>query len=157
MTKASVRVLALAAALVLSAASRAAAQEPADSVKQRTPAAATGAARESETSARPARPTRSNRTVITREEIEASQASDAFVLVQRLRPQWLRGRGTYSASHSNEVRVYRDGAPFGSVASLRQVPLSQVRSLRYYDAIGATQRFGADNEGGAIEIVTEAQ
>lgn len=98
--------------------------------------------------------TRSNAKVITTAEMQASGHQDAYSLVQTLRPQWLRVRGTSSFNLTETVQVYLDGSRMGGPEQLRQISTHSISSLRYLDGLEATQRFGLDHGAGAIVIST---
>ncbi len=153
MTRTSSRALALAAAFTVFAAARASAQEPtpADTTK---PVPAVQDTQKAAPAPAARRAPRRSRNQITREEIDAAQVTDTHQIVQRLHPEWLRARGTYSTTHIAQVVVYRDGSPIGGADALNQVPLAQVRLIRYFDTVMATQRFGTGHEGGVIEVLT---
>jgi hypothetical protein len=95
-----------------------------------------------------------DRMVITEAEMDASSHADAFSLVQSLRPQWLRVRGTTSLAAPEVVRVYLDGSLLGGPEYLRQIPTHSISSLRYMDGLEATQRWGLDHGAGAIMVST---
>jgi hypothetical protein len=90
---------------------------------------------------------------ITLETIQQSSYSNAFQLVQTERPGWLRPRGRSSVEANTGVRVYVNGMLRGGVRSLRQMPISEVREIRYYGSHDATTRFGTGNPQGAIEVI----
>jgi hypothetical protein len=92
--------------------------------------------------------------VITEEEIRAAGYSDAFRLVQSLRPQWLRSRGVTSLSQRETIKVYLDGSLLGGPEQLQQITASSISSVRFLDAIEATQRWGLDHGQGAIVVST---
>lgn len=104
---------------------------------------------------------------IARAEIEAaSGVSTAQDIVQRLRPQWLRVRGSGTLSNSAEegIVVYVDGTRSGQIRieagraagpnPLDGIAASEVERLIYYSASSATQRFGTGHAQGAIEVIT---
>ncbi len=106
------------------------------------------------TACSPARATRtggSSRTITT-EEIRAAGQSDAYLLVQTLRPHWLSTRGTSTLHGREEIKVYLDGSLLGGPATLRQVHTSSISSLRFLDGLEASQRWGLDHGNGAIVI-----
>ena len=157
------RPLAHAAALALiglaAAASAAAAQE---TTPAPPPPPAAGppapAATDARKQARPERPprVRRDRHLITREEFQNRVFSNAYDLVQSLRPAWLstmRGSGTISRPVLATL-VYVDGVRMGDVGALRSVNPIYVVSLQYLDAPTATQRFGGDSLGPAIVVTT---
>ena len=75
------------------------------------------------------------------EEIRGSGATNAYELVTRLRPQWLRVGPTGSISgreiRNQAVLVYLDGVRLGDVNSLRSVNATTITGMRYLDAIRA--------------------
>jgi hypothetical protein len=72
--------------------------------------------------------------VITREELLETGAGDLYQVVERLRPLWLRSRGSRSFTSETEIAVIRDGSYFGPVESLRTIPTNQAFRLEYVDA-----------------------
>ena len=114
---------------------------------------------------------RRDRREITRAEIEAaSNASTAQDLVRRLRPEWLRtrGTGTFSRTEEEGILVYVDGTRAGMVempsaaggggytgrSALESIPASGIVRIRYYNATEATQKYGTGHVHGAIEVTT---
>lgn len=89
------------------------------------------------------------------EEIEASTVPNAFELVQTLRPQFLRPRGTTGSmgASSNPV-TYVDGRRLGGLSELAGIPRGIVREIRYIDANEATMLYGTGHAGGAILVTT---
>ncbi|MGH7465113.1 MAG: hypothetical protein ACREK1_08050 [Longimicrobiales bacterium] len=92
--------------------------------------------------------------VITTAEMDGSGHADALSLVQSLRPQWLRVRGTTSVAVREVVRVYLDGSLLGDPDYLAQISTQSISSLRYMDGLEATQRWGLDHGAGAILVTT---
>lgn len=90
--------------------------------------------------------------VITTAEMDGSGHADAYSLVQSLRPQWLRVRGTSSVNGVDFVRVYLDGSMLGGAEYLRQISTHSIASLRYMDGLEASQRWGLDHGAGAIMV-----
>lgn len=96
------------------------------------------------------------RDYISPEEIAAVQAATAFEVVQQLRPEFLRTRGSVSASGSEAVAVvYIDGVRAGSLQELRRVPREALQDVRYINAADATTRYGTGHGGGAIMVATK--
>jgi hypothetical protein len=98
-----------------------------------------------------------DRNVISREEIVDTPASTAYELVQSLRPQWLRLREEFGIGRSNDLVVYLDNARMGGRASLREIGLGSIHSLRYFDPAAANLRWGAGHAYGAILVSTRAE
>ncbi len=92
---------------------------------------------------------RRDRNLITSEELtEVSEVDTAFDAIRRLRPSWLRGRGTSS------VRVFIDGVQAGSAGVLRDYRVDVIRECRFISPADATLRFGTGYGGGVIEVLT---
>lgn len=126
-----------------------------------SPLTTTAAHAETRAAAEPAAPTivvpRARRTLnsITYEEVRTSQVSDAYQLIQNLRPSWLRTpRGPTSINNHIDVAVFKDGVRLGSREALSSIPVIAIRTLRFYTAVEARQKFGGQTGTGAIEIYT---
>ncbi|MEO8449159.1 MAG: hypothetical protein ABI647_05175, partial [Gemmatimonadota bacterium] len=99
--------------------------------------------------------------VISSDEIDAirAEATDAYAIVQRLRPQYFRVRGMVEAdpARRNEYhgpKVVVDGTPRGDLDALKQVSAAAVKEIRYLSASEATTAYGTGYDGGAIVVVT---
>jgi hypothetical protein len=95
--------------------------------------------------------------LITEEEVEASRAPTAFEVIQKLRANFLSYRGETSLNRNRSQpypTVYVDGQEFGPLATLRNIPASQVSTIRLYRSWEATTKFGTGNMGGVIAITT---
>jgi outer membrane cobalamin receptor len=95
--------------------------------------------------------------LITQDEIEASRAPTAYEVIQKLRANFLTYRGETSFDRSKSQpypTVYLDGQEYGSVTMLRNIPASQVATIRLYRAWEATTKFGTGNMGGVIAVTT---
>jgi hypothetical protein len=100
---------------------------------------------------------RSARDVLTEAEIRAANASDAYDLVQRLRPAWLRQKGDASqmdADGSREIRVWVNGRDAGGLGALRDYDSNQIVSMRWVDSISARATYGRGYGRGVITIET---
>jgi hypothetical protein len=97
---------------------------------------------------------RTSTSVIDPSEIRSSAFTDAYSLVQSLRPHWLRPRGATSFLGRDVVMVYVDGSRVGGPTELRQIPTRSILTLRFLDGIEATQRWGLDHGAGAIVATT---
>lgn len=95
-----------------------------------------------------------DRNFIAAEEIRQSNSNDLHALVERHRPQWIRGRNSVAISlqPGEEVVVYLDRTRFGGPEALRGIPLDGVRSIRFFSGPDAQQRFGLDHRKGAIVV-----
>lgn len=80
----------------------------------------------------------------------------AYEVVKRYRSNWLEKRGPSSFQGPETIKVYLDGAttPYGSSKSLRQIRMTNVVTIRYFDALEAQFKFGLGNVAGAILVRT---
>lgn len=94
--------------------------------------------------------------LITRVDFEELNVQNAYEVVSRLQPRWLRGRGRVSiqSTTAGEPVVYVDGIRYGSVETLRQVHADALDEIRWVGAADATTRFGTGHPGGAILVTT---
>ena len=100
-----------------------------------------------------ARP-RGSRDLITAEELATIDVQNALQAVQRLRPNFLRFPGAMSITQGQaSVVVYVESTRMGGPDMLQQIPITEVKEIRYLSATDATQRFGTGHTAGAI-IVT---
>jgi hypothetical protein len=95
--------------------------------------------------------------VITRAEIDqAVWATNAFDLVQRLRPNYLRITGPTSWSGASQAAIVRlDDQDLGDFGALRQIQVSSVQEIRYYSASEATAKFGGRHGRPVIAVTTK--
>ncbi|WP_420126553.1 carboxypeptidase-like regulatory domain-containing protein [Longimicrobium sp.] len=160
----------------LAAATPPAAPDPRASIAMETPAAAPGtpapAAPEAASTVIEARPEAERqsdrRRLIGRAEVERTIVGTAFELVQSLRPQWMRARGSDAMSMTpiatrdgpamaindeNPIMVWVDGRRLGTLETLRTISYGEIDYIEYFDGTEAQQRFGAGNAQGAIHVV----
>lgn len=104
---------------------------------------------------------RSSRSVITAEEIEAQdiQHLDAYSVVERLRANWLLPQRASSPSDAAAGPilpvVYVDNIRLGEIETLRSVPAGDIADLRLLNERDATFRYGTGHIGGAITVTTK--
>lgn len=87
----------------------------------------------------------------------ASDAKTAYDIIKRLRPQFLRQRGSGSIRNYNPVpvRVYVDGIlQSQDVSALNEIMAYSVVEISYLNGSDATTRFGTGYENGAILVTT---
>jgi hypothetical protein len=95
--------------------------------------------------------------MITEDEIIASNAMNAFEVIQKLRANFLsyRGETSFYPNRSKSMpTVYVDDQQFGEISVLENIPALQIASIRLYRAWEATTRYGTGNMGGVIAITT---
>ena len=102
-------------------------------------------------------PQSTQRDLITEEEIVASNAMNAYEVVQKLRGNFLsdRGKTTILGRSPSKPTVFVDGIQFGEIQSLRSISASVIQSIRLYRAYEAEQRYGNGVMGGVIEVTTK--
>jgi hypothetical protein len=101
-----------------------------------------------------ARP-RQNLSVLTQEEMRAAHHTNVYEAVAALRANWIRPRGPISFADptAGQVFVFQDGLRLGNVTYLRQVPVSDVRSLQFLSPTEATARFGLQSSAGPAIVI----
>ncbi|HEV8364330.1 MAG TPA: hypothetical protein VGQ52_12485 [Gemmatimonadaceae bacterium] len=104
----------------------------------------------------PSQQTRRDANIITRAEIEqATWATNAFDLVQRLRPSFMRASGTTGVSGAPRTAMVRlNDQDMGDFGALRQIQPSSVQEIRYYSAPDATAKFGGLRGRPVIHVTT---
>jgi hypothetical protein len=88
--------------------------------------------------------------LITAQEIAQTTASNAYELVARLRPQWMRTSGVASigaGARSAGVVAYVDNIRLSRFDELRGVSAESVTSIRY---LSAEQAAALDTRGGPV-------
>jgi hypothetical protein len=99
---------------------------------------------------------RGNRDRLTEAEISAATVtSNAFDLVRRLRPAWLRNRGPSDQPDNDGsavVQIWYNGRNLGGPEMLRDISISQIVEMRYIDPIQARITYGPGNGRGVISI-----
>ena len=102
-----------------------------------------------------------NPNVISMEEIIESSASNAYEVIQRLRPNFLRTRGavhgTPGAANAVEMVdlvVYLNENRLGGSDQLRQIATGDIKEIRYFNSSEATTKWGTGHSAGAIQVVS---
>lgn len=98
-----------------------------------------------------------DRNVITEPELRAVEGrTTALQLIERLHPNWLRGRGPISPDGSEgAVAIFVNNQQLlGGPEQLRRYVVSELSEIRRLSAMEATQRFGAGLTSGAILVTT---
>ena len=98
-----------------------------------------------------------SRNLITRSQIEESQAITAYDVIRSLHPQWLRARGqTVGLANATPVTptVFMDGTRIGELDVLNAYQVRDIQEIRYLDAGRAASRYGMGYPRGVIEIIS---
>lgn len=93
---------------------------------------------------------------ITVEEIQDVSANNLYQVVESLRPQWLRSRGSLSISNpsAGEPVVYMNQMRMGSIEVLRELQPLSIAGIQWITASDATTLFGLGHAGGVIQVLT---
>jgi len=96
---------------------------------------------------------------VTGIEIAATPALNAYDLIARLRPRWLKPlpAGSLRSVRSQVILVYVDGVKIGPTDGLRSISAASVKTMQYYDAARAAtviHDVGSEPIAGAIVITT---
>ena len=96
--------------------------------------------------------------LITAAEIQANPSPNAYELIRKLHPTWLRGRGATTIRDplaANSIVVYLDEARYGGVDSLRQLSTTGVRAIRYLSPASPGVRIQGNENAYVIQVVME--
>ena len=107
-----------------------------------------------------AAPARTGSDVIPESALRGGDFRDVYQAVERLRPQFLRSRGTVSARRGSEGNfpiVFLDEQRLGALSTMRGLPVENVREIRYVAARDATTRWGTGYTAGVILVVTRVR
>lgn len=100
------------------------------------------------------------RDVITKEEMVEAGVTNLYEAVQQLRPEWLRGANVSNITGGGQdLVVYQNQTPLGSVEELRELTPEYAESLRFLDGPTASNTLpglGSRRVAGAIVVVTTA-
>jgi hypothetical protein len=106
----------------------------------------------------PRAPVPRRRDVITKEEMVEAGVTNLYEAVQRLRPEWLRGANVSNiTAGGQDLVVYQNQTPLGSVEELRELTPEYTESLRFLDGPTASNTLpglGSRRVAGAIVVVT---
>ena len=97
-----------------------------------------------------------SRDVITLDEIRSVNVTNAFEVVERLRPNFFTSRGPQSMllTQQNVPVVYLNGTRYGTVESLTTLRVEQLKEIRLYRPSDASTTYGPGHTGGVIAVKT---
>jgi hypothetical protein len=99
----------------------------------------------------------SDRSVITKEQLNQGHFTTVYNAVEGLRRNWLQTRGSDSINLPTQVKVYLDNSLLGGVEMLRNIDTNSISFVRYYDGLAATTRWGLDHGAGVIFVSTRPE
>lgn len=96
---------------------------------------------------------------ISRAEIleRGSNSSNAMQVIRRLRPAWLRARGSnsFTSAGSMYAVVYVDNIRRpGGLSALFNIPVGEIRMMEFIGPANATTRWGTGHQAGVIRVLT---
>jgi hypothetical protein len=95
-----------------------------------------------------------SRTVLTQQQLSATNARNLYEAIEKLRPDWLTSRGPTSVTDDSPsvASVYINGTMIGKADALRDFAILDVTEVRYWDVGQASARFGMGHPRGVIEL-----
>ena len=63
-------------------------------------------------------------------------------------------RGSTNQLEAVDLVVYMNESRLGGSDQLRQIPLSDIREIRYFTAADATTKWGTGHTAGAIQVIS---
>lgn len=93
---------------------------------------------------------------ITSKELRTLDDRDAYTAIALLRPAFLTSRGHTSIllDTPSQPEVFMDGMYYGPFDSLRQIPVHELKEIRFLDVGDATIRYGTGHPSGIIDITS---
>jgi len=93
--------------------------------------------------------------LITAEELKDAPYSNLYDLIQARRPRWLQSYASGGRQWA-APEVFMGNREMGGPEALRQIPLTSVAQVRYYERSEAQARFGPEHENGVILVQSRA-
>jgi hypothetical protein len=91
---------------------------------------------------------------LSQEEMRNEHFTNVYDAIVSLRSAWLTVRGTDSFVQTSQVWVYYDENRLGGVEEMRSVLVNSVASIRHFNGVDATMRWGVGHSAGAIQILS---
>lgn len=95
-----------------------------------------------------------DRDLLTQAQMVEHNFATVYDAIEALHSNWLQTRGADSFRTPSQVRVYQDVTLLGGVDVLRSVPVAAVMSVRYFNGVAATARWGLGHGQGVILLET---
>jgi len=99
----------------------------------------------------------SSGSLLTGETIRETLEPDLLMAIQRLRPRWVRPRAVSATAGSSgdQVMLFVDGVPRGTVSDLRTISMEVVVEVEYFSPSQAGFKFGTlGGNAGVVEVRT---
>ena len=97
---------------------------------------------------------RETRSVLTQEQLAATNTTNLYEAIAKLRPDWLTSRGPTSVTNAapSVPSVFMNGTMLGKAEYLREMRVLDVTEVRYWEPGPASARFGMGHPRGVIEL-----
>lgn len=97
---------------------------------------------------------RESRYVLTQAQLAATNTTNLYEAIEKLRPEWLTSRGPTSVTNAapSVPSVFMNGTMLGKAEYLRDMRVLDVTEVRYWEAGPASARFGMGHPRGVIEL-----
>lgn len=94
------------------------------------------------------------RNLLTQEQLAATNTTNLYEAIEKLRPEWLTARGPTSVTNTAPAvpNVYMNGSMLGRAEYLRDLRVLDVTEVRYWEPGPASARFGMGHPRGVIEL-----
>jgi hypothetical protein len=91
---------------------------------------------------------------LTQVDLTNANSESVYDAIVKLRPAWLSSRGPTSVANSTPttVDVFMNGNNMGTAEYLKELRVTDVVEVRYYDAGQASARFGMGHPRGVLEV-----
>jgi len=97
-----------------------------------------------------------SQTRLSHADLENTSELTLYDAIQRLRPRWLRPRGTNSARGPARIVVYLNNVRVGGVSYLHDLAVESVQEVSFINASDATTRWGIGVAGGVILVISRS-
>ena len=91
---------------------------------------------------------------LSQEEMRNEHFTNVYDAIVALRSSWLVVRGPDSFQQPSQIWVYFDTNRLGGVEEMRSISVNAVASIRHYNGVDATMRWGVGHNAGAIQILS---
>lgn len=94
--------------------------------------------------------------VISRDQIEATNASNIYDVIVRLHAEFLndRGRTSIRTNVTSRAVVFLNDQEYGIPETMRNIPPDRIQEIRHFSGSEAVVRFGAQYGGGVILLTS---
>lgn len=90
---------------------------------------------------------------LTRANLMGTGMADLYDAIERLRPRWLKERGSTFGGSNRFARVFLNGFSYGDLDFLRQIQVLDVSDVSFLSAADAATRFGTPAGTGGVILV----